>query len=109
MYSSTLAEVSSKHELQIMGFTNDHSLYNAFLPSTVHEMETFNNMSACLEDVHRWMKENKLMMNTEKTGVITFGSRQQLKKLMKPSQRVIDTDVPLQQTLKYLGAELDNH
>jgi hypothetical protein len=55
------------------------------------------------------MRENKLKMNTDKTEVIVFGSRHQCKKLKQNFLTVIDAQVKCQQTLKYLGAELDMH
>eukprot|EP00918_Siedleckia_nematoides_P052803 GHVU01115320.1.p1 GENE.GHVU01115320.1~~GHVU01115320.1.p1 ORF type:complete len:142 (+),score=16.46 GHVU01115320.1:320-745(+) len=107
MYSSTLGDVVYNHELQIMGFADDHSVYQSFQPVPNKESEAYVKMSSCFTDVHKWMKGNKLKMNTDKIEVIVFGSRHQCPKLTKDSLMVIDTEVKRQVTLKYLGAEMD--
>ena len=38
-------------------------------------------MEACITDIHKWMRTNKLKLNDDKTEVVLFGTRQQMEKL----------------------------
>ena len=58
--------------------------------------------------MHQWMNQNQLRMNTSKTEVIYFGSRQQLAKCMLNSVKVIDSEIIPVLVIRYLGAWLDS-
>ena len=65
-------------------------------------------METCLLDVKQWMLANKLKMNDSKTEFIVIGSRQQLAKLQFDSIKVGDSVVKMVESVRDLGAYLDN-
>ena len=90
-----------------MVYADDTQLYNLFraIPSEVRK--SVSNMSDCLDIVRKWMSENKLKLNDEKTEVITFSSK------YKPCESVTleigDVSVPSAQVVRDLGVLFDQH
>jgi len=79
-YASTLASQINDFNIQIMGYADDHSLYDAFpANSRASELTTMNNLQKCLVSVRDWMSRNRLKMNDEKTEFILFGNHVQFK------------------------------
>ena len=62
----------------------------------------------CLSEIHAWMSANFLKLNSDKTEVLTFGTRQQLKKYTLNSINVAGIDVPIQsKPVRNLGVLFD--
>ena len=53
------------------------------------------------------MNENRLKMNTSKTEIILIGSRQKIAKCNTSSFNVCGDQVPRNENIKYLGAQID--
>ena len=67
--------------VRLNAFVDDHSLSCAFKANNrEQEVDTMNSVEHCLLDVNRWMNQNTLKMNMEKTEFIMFGSGQNLPK-----------------------------
>ena len=67
--------------VRLNAFADDHSINYAFKANNrEQEVETMNSLEQCLLGVNRWMTQNRLKMNTEKTEFIIFGSGQNLPK-----------------------------
>ena len=62
-----------------------------------------------MTDIKDWMDSNRLKMNTTKTEFIMFGLKKQLQKCTTETLKVNDDMVPVSNTIKYLGAWLDQH
>ena len=96
------------HKGQHDSFGNDHTIKCSFRPSA-HKKES--NPIILIErmpsEVHTWRDCKQLMTNTLKTELIYFGSRQHLSKYTKGSIQVIDDMVVCNNSIKYLGAWLD--
>ena len=62
-----------------------------------------------LENVHNWLRENKLTLNTIKTEFMLIGSRQRLSTLTdSPTITINDNQVSQVTTAKSLGVTIDN-
>ena len=56
--------------------------YLSLKPSNTNSIaKCKQSLKACIKDIHKWMRTNKLKLNNEKTEVLLFGTRQQLEKL----------------------------
>ena len=71
-YCSTLVEVIPTG-ISINGFADDHSLQKSCKPGTKSEIETVELLETCMTEVDYWMKENRLILNPNKTEFIKFG------------------------------------
>jgi hypothetical protein len=108
-YASTLASQINDFNIQIMGYADDHSLYDAFpANSRASELTTMNNLQECLVSVRDWMSRNRLKMNDEKTEFILFGNHVQLNKCNTCSIKVGEAEVNKSNSIKYLGVWLDS-
>ena len=67
--------------VRLNAFINDHSLNYAFNANDrEQEVEAMNCIEQCIHNLNRWMNQNRLKMNTDKTKFIIFGSQQNLLK-----------------------------
>ena len=105
MYASTMASVVN--DQNITGYADDHAIYSSFKPRTPSELQTIAKQEQCLESVKTWMSQNRLKMNDDKTEVILFGHRSQLKKCDTTHVKVGSTAVAVSDQIKYLGVYTD--
>ena len=109
MYASTLPDHICDFNVSILGYADDHSIYDAFdANSSVNMCTTIQNLEACLVQVNDWMNLNRLKMNTGKTEFMLLGFRAQLAKCDLDCIKVCDDEVERVQSLKYLGVYLDS-
>ena len=107
VYASPLEDVIDQFDSSVIGYADDHGIYDSFKPSPDQEILTISKLEACLSEVHQWMNSNKLKLNPTKTEFIMFGSRQQLKKCTLDSIYVSGESVGKAPSIKYLGVHLD--
>ena len=62
-----------------------------------------SELETCLQDIIRWMTENKLKMNSTKTEIIVYGSKQQLAKNGLDHLSVGGVDVACVDSVRDLG------
>ena len=66
-------------------YADDQQNYLSFKPSNTNSIaQCKQSLEACIKDIHKWMRTNKLKLNDEKTEVVLFGTRQQLEKKIGP-------------------------
>jgi len=70
---------------------------------------TFEALSVCVNDVARWFMENGLLLNSDKTEAVLFGTSAQRKKISTAGGiDVTGAVVPFCDTVKLLGVTLDS-
>lgn len=108
IYTSTLLSEINRYQTQILGYADDHTLYDSFqADSRLGEQTCVSNLEKCLADIQTWMTKNRLKMNNEKTECIMFGNKVQLDKCITTSITVNDAEIVLQNKIDYLGVPLD--
>ena len=81
LYTSTLEGVLDDYNWSLIGYADDHTLYDSFLADSVTQEEyCMNKLETCLKVTKRWMDENRLKMNCVKTEYVSSGNPIQLKK-----------------------------
>ena len=96
--------------ININGYADDHSLNKNFSANNrIEETSTIRSLELCMTDIKDWIDSNRLKMNTTKTEFIMFGLKKQLHKCITETLKVNDDMVPRSNTIKYLGAWLDQH
>ena len=80
VYALTIQHIITNNQISLYCYAGDHGLRITCKPATESEISTVTDLQDCLSSVKDWMDENRLKMNSSKTEVIIFGSRQQLSK-----------------------------
>ena len=66
-----------------------------------------NKMQQLLNIFSHWCKENKLSINTEKTKLVCFGTKQRIKKYKNMNVTLLNDRIQQVPSYKYLGVILD--
>ena len=70
-YIAPLSELVRKHGIEDEKFADDEELIMAFSTDTWAEQElSRNKMVACINDIRKFLKENKLCNNGDKTDLL---------------------------------------
>ena len=110
VYASTILSCIEDFQVSILGYADDHSVYDVFDPkSSLSRTNTISNLETCLVSINDWMNMNRLKMNTSKTEFILIGSRVHLQKCTTQEHIVVcDESVKRVASVKYLGVRIDD-
>jgi len=108
LYASKLFEIIEAHLPDVHCFADDTQLYLSFKPdSATDQAEAVRAMENCTDDLRKWMFQDKLKINDDKTEFLIIGSRQQLLKINPCHIRVGSTDIQPVSSLRNLGSWFD--
>lgn len=107
MYTSPIYHIVRDHGLNGHQYADDTqiliSCHVADLQSTITRVE------ACVGDMVRWLLLNNLCLNSDKTELLLFSTKQQLAKVSQAVQLNVSTDViKCTQSARNLGVWLDD-
>ena len=89
-------------------FTDDHSIWRDYVAGNINDMNNLKkDLEKNLDSIGHWMDQMRLKLNPNKTELISFSGRAQLKKGIITSIKVTDPTVNASTDIKYLGAHLD--
>ena len=110
VYASKLFEIVQDQLLNAHCFTDDMQLYLSFDPydPTVQAM-ALEAMERCISDLRKWMYQDKLKINDDKTEFLVIRSTQQLLKIHHCSVRVGTIDIKPVKIARNLSAWFDSH
>ena len=84
LFTALLGEVCRKHGINFQSYVDDQQNYLSFKPNNNKSLEKCKeSLEACITDICKWMRTNKLKLNDDKMEVVLFGTRQQMEKLKK--------------------------
>ena len=110
MVSTPSTQYQIRTDVDLNGFTDNHSLKNMFkVNDRLAEKQSMYMLEFCLGEVKTWMDENQLRMNDSKTEFIILGGQQQLKKCTTKSININGSTVERSAIVKYLGAWFDEN
>ena len=82
IYTTPLANVIRKHGVEFHLYADDTQLYLGFRPaSPTSKADTIKKLEDCIEDIRKWMAENLLKLNDDKTEVLLITPRDQAESL----------------------------
>ena len=75
LYTSPLADIARKHNMNCHFYANDSQLYVIFKTSSQMDMISSQSaLLACVNEMDSWMVANKLKRNCDKSELIIFSS-----------------------------------
>ena len=107
MYTSPLQDIFGQHGIDNHMFADDTQLYMSLNSGSDLE-SNISRMESCIEDVREWMANNLLKLNEEKTKVILFGSKHNLKRTDRISLKIGEHTVISSTTVPNLGVIYDS-
>ena len=91
-------------------FADDTQLHLSFKPlGNTAQANAIQAMEKCIEVVRKWMIQDRLMINDDKTEFLLFGTRQQLDKLDSRSITVGNNRISPSPCVKNLGSRFDSN
>jgi hypothetical protein len=75
-YTEDVADVIHRHDVQSHFYADDMQLYVSCHPDNINDVRL--QLSTCAADVSKWCASRRLLMNSDKTEIVWFGSRAQL-------------------------------
>ena len=110
LYASKLFDIINNHSPDSHSFADDTQLYVSFKPDyPCDQCEAISVTESCVNDLRKWMIQDKLKLNDGKTELLIIGSKQQLQKLNPCHVRVGNADVLPVPIARDLGVWLDSN
>ena len=109
VYALTIQHTITNDQISLYGYADDHGLRMTCRPEAECETNIVKDLQDCLSLIKDWMNRNWLKMNSSKTEIIIFGSRQQLSKVSTNSMLINGDKIDIGDCIKYLGVWADRH
>ena len=106
-YIATLQNIIQDTSSSLLGYADDHTVHNSFLP--IDEHLALENLSVVTDKTRNWMKHSFLKMNDSKMEIVIFGTRNQCNTITTTAIDVGDTTVNISPDLTYLGVLFDHN
>ena len=81
LYTGDLEKIVMKYKLGFHQYADDTQIYGHCINGGTEELQM--RVSKCVDEIASWMGANSLKLNSEKTVVIWFSSRQNLKQIFR--------------------------
>ena len=110
IYTSSLLDVVEKYLPSVHCYADDTQLYVSFRPAdeTGH-LDAITAIDCCIKAIRCWMRENKLLLNEEKTEFLLIGTKQQLAKVDIGHIKVGKVNIAPHSPVKNLGVWFDSN
>ena len=106
LYTGDIGQIFDVHGLQYHLYADDTQIYGHCSPDQTAELSI--KMSACVEDVGRWMFENRLQLNPDKSEVLWCSSKRILHRTPVDALKIFDSYIKPTTKLKNLGIYIDS-
>ena len=108
VYDSKLLEIIQVHLPDAYCFADDTQLYLSFNPNNpTDQTEAVCAIDRCISNIRKWIYQDKLKINDDKSEFIIIGSRQQLLKINTCTVRVGTTDIKPVSEVRNRGSWFD--
>ena len=106
LYSKPIGAICSRHNLLYHCYADDTQVYMAIMPKTTWS-DVAKKLEACLADISTWMSANMLKLNEEKTELIIFNPKHQVRMNEELRLQVGNNTVSVASSVKNLGVYFD--
>ena len=108
LYSSKLFKIIERHLPDVHTYADETQLYISFnADSRAEQSAALSAMQNCTADIRKWMLQDRLRLNDDKTEFIIIGKRQQLAKVNIDSMQVGESSITPASRVKNLGCWFD--
>ena len=76
MYMRSLSAIMNKHGVSYHGYVDDIQLYLKCDNNDISVDDAISRLKMCIEDICKWMSQNALKLNEDKTDFIIFSPKQ---------------------------------
>ena len=105
LYTGDLERIVMKYKLGFDKYADDNQIYRHCNNEGTEELQI--RVSECVDEIASWMVANCLKLNSEKTEVIWFSSRRNLKIISSYSVCVIEGNIFPSKSVRNLGISMD--
>ena len=105
LYTEDLERIVLKYKLGFHQYADDTQIYGHCNNEGTEELQI--RVSECVAEIASWMGANCVKLNSEKTEVIWFSSRQNLKNIPSYSVRVLESNILPSKSVRKLGISMD--
>jgi len=106
LYTADLILLINGHDLCPHLYADDTQIYGFCRPSALLELQ--NTITSCVDDAGRWMRSNRLQLNTAKTEILWSTTGRRSHQLPQSSLRVTTNDVIPKAVVRDLGIYIDS-
>ena len=109
IYASKLFDIIKAHVPTVHCYADDTQLYVSFSPNkSIGQFEAVTAIQHCVDDILKWMTNDKLLLNDDKTEFLRIGTKQQLAKVNINHIIIGDSVIRPKGLVKNLGTWLDS-
>ena len=108
-YIAPLSKIANKHMVEDEKYADDEQLIVAFKPTLPNQHNFVSKMENCITEIRKFLIENKLCNNSEKTELLLIGDRSKLAQLHIDSISIDNTVIKATDNVKNLGVFFDKH
>ena len=105
LYTSDVISIAKSLGVGAHSYADDCQLY-LHCPS-IDQSTAASRLAECIESVERWMRSNRLKLNSDKTQFMWLGSRQQVAKIKTEHIQIEEHRIKFSTSAKNLGVTFD--
>ena len=105
LYSQPLSEILLSYNCQFYKYADDTEISHCSLPNNFKASKLC--VQNCIKAVMGRMDSNKLMLNSDKTEILTMGTASRINQADIDTIQILDSSISFQKSIKYLGVRLD--
>ena len=105
LYTQPLSDVISSHQCDFHKYADDTEINRSAPPDQFDSAQ--HTVSLCVDDVLRWMTNNYLKLNTDKTEAMPVSTSGRSTQVQSTSVTIDGHKIPFQSNVKYLGVVID--
>ena len=106
VYISHLYEITKEFETNLRGYADDNQVIISIAPTPEDKQRALQDMEKCVKAIRHFLLIHNLLLNGEKTELLSIGSKQQLNKVGELSLNVGNTLIAPSEIARNLGVIL---
>ena len=103
-----LNDLAKKKNLKLHLYADDTQIYLAFEPNENSKNNSVEDMEKCISEIRKWMADNFLKLNDDKTEFLILGTNKRFQKFTKPEIHIGDTAIKPANQARNIGAIFDS-